>query len=319
MNVLLLVQLCIQLSRFAADMLELIPKPSTPQNAPIQFLARGEHWQLLSDPFAVEEVFALAMFSFEECWERCTEVRQQLPSTEMYHDCLVYALDTIQRMLLLGPHSVENMWELWVADKVSMINAANAKAGHVKHVDSSAAVPNPSSSHSSSTAGLPNSPLSGASESSTASPAAVGSDDGSPEQRVRRANSDDKDRSSHSSSYGDDPVVGDATFHDDTMYSTTPVLTDVPKSLSGVKSTVVGGSNILAPIHIRQLEAALPKEYQCMNWKQVFRMTRDGANITTLRRLSKKSKLMLMVIKDSLGCVFGALVFNVVRSLVKSI
>jgi hypothetical protein len=37
-------------------------------------------------------------------------------------------------------------------------------------------------------------------------------------------------------------------------------------------------------------------------------MTRDGANLNTLMRLSKRSKLSMIVFKDTSGSVFGALV-----------
>lgn len=272
-------------------------------------------------------MFTLAMFSFEECWERSTELMRELPSTEMYHDCLVYALESIQRILVMGPSSVEHMWELWAADKVSEINAISAQASKI----SARAYPEPAairSSLSSSSVTPSVSPddkakattLTSVSSprSRSASTSSVGEVD--PPVRVRRSSSaDSKDRSDQSSSHGstmnnnsshasDSVTVGDAMFHEDALYGTTPILADIPKSLSGITSTVLGGSNILGPMHIRQLEAALPKEYQCMNWKQVFRMTRDGANITTLMRLSKKSKLMLLVVKDSHGCIFGALV-----------
>jgi hypothetical protein len=285
------------LSRFAADVLELIPKPFTPHNAPIQYLARGMHWQLLSDAFAVEEVFAIAMFSFEEYWQRCTDINQQIPSVEMYHDCLVHALDTIQRVLNRNPRSVEAMWELWVADKVQQLTMAAAAMEHghthghvveenVAHHDGHAGDIKPSAqklllmtnnvtgSVLSTNVSAPIVTPPSSSRSSHSSQSEPMEEFGlSVNSYVRGADervdvcTDESPQDGTPSKPGHQVV----TDHDSAISNTTPALVDVGKQIAGVASTVIGGSNILAPVHIRQLEAALPNEYQCMNWRQVFR------------------------------------------------
>jgi hypothetical protein len=80
------------------------------------------------------------------------------------------------------------------------------------------------------------------------------------------------------------------------------------KSLCGIETRVLGGSHILNSAHIDQLESALPVTHQCLDWRLLYRLSRDGASLNTLLLKSGGFEGCLLVLKDLKGAVFGGLI-----------
>jgi len=80
-------------------------------------------------------------------------------------------------------------------------------------------------------------------------------------------------------------VVGDVTF----------------KTYSGIDTEIIGSSQILSQSQVDQLESGLPRDYQCNNWRLLYRLTKDGADLSTLVRKAKGLDKFLLVIKDLSG------------------
>jgi len=80
-------------------------------------------------------------------------------------------------------------------------------------------------------------------------------------------------------------VVGDVTF----------------KTYSGIDTEIIGSSQILSQSQVDQLESGLPRDYQCNNWRLLYRLTKDGADLSTLVRKAKSLDKFLLVIKDLSG------------------
>ena len=88
-------QVAVQLSKFAADSLRLTPTPYTPLSAPLQYLAKQPSWQLLSEQNCYQEIFNLAMLTFDEAWRASTEERGTSPHIGTYEQCLLYVRETL--------------------------------------------------------------------------------------------------------------------------------------------------------------------------------------------------------------------------------
>lgn len=88
-------QVAVQLSKFAADSLRLTPTPYTPPSAPLQYLAKQPSWQLLSEHNCYQEIFNLAMLTFDEAWRASTEERGTSPHIDTYEQCLLYVRETL--------------------------------------------------------------------------------------------------------------------------------------------------------------------------------------------------------------------------------
>lgn len=80
------------------------------------------------------------------------------------------------------------------------------------------------------------------------------------------------------------------------------------KSFMGITTNIFGGSKILLPSQIDELEEALPATHQCYDWKLVYRLSLHGASLTTLLHKAQPYNNTLLVVKDSKGAVFGALI-----------
>ena len=82
------------------------------------------------------------------------------------------------------------------------------------------------------------------------------------------------------------------------------------KVFCGIKTRVIGGSYILSKKHIDQLEAALPSAQQCYDWKLIYRMSRDGADVHTMLHMAKMSNsaATILVLLDEFGTTFGAMI-----------
>ena len=92
-------QVAVQLSKFTADALRLTPTPYTPLSAPIQHLAKQHSWQLLSEQNCFQELFNLAMLTFDEAWRAVTEERGTLPHVGTYDQCLLYVRETLDTIV----------------------------------------------------------------------------------------------------------------------------------------------------------------------------------------------------------------------------
>lgn len=80
------------------------------------------------------------------------------------------------------------------------------------------------------------------------------------------------------------------------------------KSVSGITTKVIGGSNILSAKHIAALEAALPSTHQCQDWQLLYRMSLHGSNVSTLLHKAKGFSNSLLVVRDNNDAIFGALI-----------
>eukprot|EP01034_Spumella_vulgaris_P021734 gene21734-27787_t len=80
------------------------------------------------------------------------------------------------------------------------------------------------------------------------------------------------------------------------------------KSCSGIVTSVFGGSSILSERHIHQLEAILPQSYQCYDWRLLYRLSIHGASLSTMLNRAQGVPNSLLVVRDSNGAVFGALI-----------
>lgn len=53
--------------------------------------------------------------------------------------------------------------------------------------------------------------------------------------------------------------------------------------------------------------------YQCYQWKLLYRMSLDGASLSTLQARAKNHPHTLLVVQDSQGAIFGALLTEALR------
>lgn len=58
---------------------------------------------------------------------------------------------------------------------------------------------------------------------------------------------------------------------------------------------------------------ALPSTYQCYDWQLVYRLAEDGANVSTLVHKGRGHSTCLLVVRDTQGAVFGALLTEQLR------
>jgi len=96
--------------------------------------------------------------------------------------------------------------------------------------------------------------------------------------------------------------------------SSESLMTISKKAVSGIESCVYGSSLILNDRHVDQLEGALPQVYQANDWRLLFRMSRDGANMTSLLHRCREKKQSLLIVKDNKGAIFGALVTSPLKA-----
>ncbi len=84
------------------------------------------------------------------------------------------------------------------------------------------------------------------------------------------------------------------------------------KVTSGITSKIYGNrDDIILSLHeIEVLEEHLPASIQCCDWELKYSLTRDGASINTMIRLARGCRQTLLVIEDTYGCHFGAVVVD---------
>jgi hypothetical protein len=92
-----------------------------------------------------------------------------------------------------------------------------------------------------------------------------------------------------------------------TFASSKPILV---KMFAGVQSHVYGEREemILSLHEMEVLEENLPLGLQCCDWDLKYSLARDGASLETLVRLGKGCRRTILVIEDTNGCHFGAII-----------
>jgi hypothetical protein len=78
-------------------------------------------------------------------------------------------------------------------------------------------------------------------------------------------------------------------------------------------TSVRGGSKLLTNSMILALETALPQPQQCYDWQLLYRTSVHGSSLSTLLRKAAGHTVTLLVIQDSNGAVFGALLTEQLR------
>ena len=71
---------------------------------------------------------------------------------------------------------------------------------------------------------------------------------------------------------------------------------------------LLGGSEILKPKHVADLEGHLPYAYRGYNWQRIFSVTGNGANLERFYDIGAKYKATILVVEDFEGTVFGGFV-----------
>jgi hypothetical protein len=91
---------------------------------------------------------------------------------------------------------------------------------------------------------------------------------------------------------------------------TLPRLPTFMKEFVGVTSSIFGPREemILSLEEMEVLEEHLPMSLQCCDWELKYSLARDGASLATLVRFGRGCRRTLLVIEDTHGCHFGAVV-----------
>eukprot|EP01038_Epipyxis_sp_PR26KG_P013889 gene13889-18626_t len=110
-------QVVLRLVHFTADALQLIATPENAQ-APMQTLAKQPSWVLLNDDVCFQEVFDMAMLSFDDAWKSYTDRIGELPDHETYSQSLWKCRNTLWTILGKKPKTLDNMWELWMKFRI---------------------------------------------------------------------------------------------------------------------------------------------------------------------------------------------------------
>jgi hypothetical protein len=82
------------------------------------------------------------------------------------------------------------------------------------------------------------------------------------------------------------------------------------KMFGGVQSHIYGKREdmILSLHEMEVLEENLPLSLQCCDWDLKYSLAKDGASLETLVRLGKGCRRTILVIEDTHGCHFGAII-----------
>eukprot|EP01041_Mallomonas_annulata_P001495 gene1495-2882_t len=249
-------QVCCQITIFTADALRLLPTPDSPE-APLSlaYIARKHSWTLLNDERCFQEVFDIALLTFDDMWRHYTDQLGHTPTTDTVQLCLFSCRTLLDELVKSLPRNTEQLWHMWTEQRLNRQQAL--VEAHMR---------------------LPHAP-----------------------GRVRSPSVMDRGAASSSSS--------NSNNKDD---SNSKSLT--AKMYCGLMSHVVGGSEILTAHHIDEIEPALPVVHQCCDWILIYKLSRDGASLSTLLRLARlhssgknsdTSNPSLLVLRDARGTVFG--------------
>jgi hypothetical protein len=178
-----------------------------------------------------QEFFNMGMWTFDAAWRSATEYRSILPNTETFEQCLISCRQTMEEVIKKRPRNLEAMWDIWYQ--------MQAAKGPLKPAASVAAVATTST--------------------------AVSSSEGGDIVRVQSEvhlvggnlsrNSKSVECELENRSY--EPITADSMVQDggvggDEEKEETVVIT---KTICGVTTKVHGGSSLLTPAHIDQIES----------------------------------------------------------------
>lgn len=107
-----LVHICLQLTWFVTDVLKLTPLSSS-ANDTIPFLAKQNSWEILSEENCVEELFYLALFTFDDIWIYFTDQLHKKPSLQIHEICTLSTRSMLVELLDSDFKNIEQMWGLW--------------------------------------------------------------------------------------------------------------------------------------------------------------------------------------------------------------
>eukprot|EP01039_Chlorochromonas_danica_P002562 gene2562-2804_t len=274
--------------------------------ASLQRLAKQSGWVLFNNSRAFQELFDLGMLCFDESWRNCSERIGELPVAETCALALQRTRQTLRDLLAQRPKTLEAVWEAWISAKLAAEEALFQTQSSAFRL---------SQTHHSSLEYLEV-------DSSLCK-----------QDSVTFPNEERRSRSSTITSKEDvvsvlqtpaAPVninnfVGDASENDklnaklSAAMEATEMAQNWTKTISGVTTTIYGASKILSAKHIEQLESVLPLTYQCCDWKLLYRMSLHGSSVSTLLHRARQHSATLLVIQDSKGAIFGALITESLR------
>ena len=109
-----LVHVCLQLTWFVTDVLRLTPLAiATNTNNVISCLAKEKSWNVLNEGNCVEELFCLALLTFDDIWIHFTEKLKRNPSLQIHEISTLSTRSMLLELLESDLESTEQMWGLW--------------------------------------------------------------------------------------------------------------------------------------------------------------------------------------------------------------
>lgn len=224
----------------------------------------------------------MGLLTYDDSWKRLTDRLSQLPHSDTHSLCLEYTIKVITDIVNQRPRNLEKLWEYWTKHRLSTQLKDDTQNVPDSEPTSDAIIRRESSS-----------------VDSNGGPAFIVKVlDGDFKSIVEKA-------TSHDTVLNED---GKFSFQSPQKLSAKDVGDITFKTFSGIETQVKGSSHILSQSQVDQLESGLPRDYQCNNWRLLYRLTKDGADLSTLVRKAKGLDTFLLILKDLSGGVFGALV-----------
>ena len=91
-------KVCCQLTWFVTDALRLTPLPD-PVSAAIPLLAKSPVWQFLDEERCTQEVFDVALVTFDDTWKQCTDHKGLTPTSQTYQLCMATTKCLLQELI----------------------------------------------------------------------------------------------------------------------------------------------------------------------------------------------------------------------------
>lgn len=112
-------QVCCQLTIFVADALRLLPTPDSPE-APLSvaYIARKHTWTLLSEERCFQEVFDIALLTFDDLWRHYTDQLGHTPTSDTLQLCLFSCRTLLEELISKCPRNTEQLWQMWTEQRV---------------------------------------------------------------------------------------------------------------------------------------------------------------------------------------------------------
>ena len=176
----------------------------------------------------------MGMWTFEAAWRSATEYRSILPNTETFEQCLISCRQTMEEVIKRRPRNLEAMWDIWYQ--------MQAAKGPLKPA---------ASSGSSATAATTSTAVSGSEGGDIVrAQSEVHLVGGNLSRNSKSVECELENRSYEPSTA--DSMVQDGVVGGDEEKEEAVVIT---KTICGVTTKVYGGSRLLTPAHIDQIES----------------------------------------------------------------